>query len=197
MPSLAETLRSLTGAARLFVSDAEGLKAFDTSTEGFFRSFTVLVLMAPIYLLLALSERSIIPVMRDAGADPLNEGVFFAVRAASYVADWFVYPILMVFVARWLGLTRNYAIFIVVRNWTSLPVLAAITLPSLLFAIGVLDVLSLVLLHYALFAVALRYSWIITSLALEASGWVAAALVALDFVVSLFIGRVADALIGL
>lgn len=197
MPSLAETLRSLTGAARLFMSDAEGLKAFDTSMEGFFRSFTVLVLMAPIYVLLAISERSIILAMREAAAAPLNEGLFFVVRGASYVVDWFLYPILMVFVARWLGLTRHYATFIVVRNWTSLPVLAAVSLPSLLFGIGVLDVLSLFLIHYALFALALRYSWIIACVALETSGWVAAALVALDFVVSLLIGRIADALIGL
>ena len=53
----AEIARSLTGAWRLFLGRPDAMRFFDTSVDGFWRSFRAIILVAPLYALTALADR--------------------------------------------------------------------------------------------------------------------------------------------
>lgn len=197
MPVPAEIRRSLYGCWRLFLGDKAGLQAFDLSEEGFFRSFWVVMMIAPIYAASVVTERGLLAADRGFAAEDLSDGRFFIARALTLFIDWFTFPVIMVFVARQLKFGRRYAPFITVRNWTALPAAALTSLPTLLYGIGLIPLVASTFATFIFLVVILRYGWFVAKTVLHTNSTVAAGLVALDLVVSLLIGRLGDLIAGI
>lgn len=196
MPDFIEIKRSLFGAWRLFCGDPNGLKEFDLSEGGFFRSFAVVILIAPLYIASLITERSLV-LAEHLNIDDFSDSRFFLVRALSLIVDWFAFPILMVFVTRQLSLGGRYAAFITVRNWAALPAAALTTSPTLIYGIGLLPLTATTFATFICLVIVLRFGWFIAKTTLMTNSVIAAGIMALDLVLSLVIGRLGDLLAGL
>ncbi len=151
--------------------DAGGMRQFDVSIAGFWRSFFAAVLVAPLYILRGLV---------DPGASTESEatGIGTALTAVvTYVLVWAAFPVAMIFISRLLDLRHAYVGFIVALNWAR--VLQAVLLVAVSGAAAVAGAPSDFLTLTAIAAV-LAYQWVVTRTALATSGAVAAALVVID-----------------
>jgi hypothetical protein len=185
MPDRKEVLESLYGACRLAFLDRSGMKHFNLSFEGFWRSFFAAVIVAPAFALLIAEELSARPGSFDLGWATL-------VQILAYVLSWAAFPLAAVVLTQLLGLSRNYVPLIVALNWaTVLQVGAFLAAVVLGLAIPVVDGLLPMLMTGA----ALFYQWFVTRAALETSGGIALMLVLVDLVLNTAISVSADHLI--
>lgn len=176
MPSLSEIAGALYGAYRLARLDAQGMRLFDLSIAGFWRSFFAAILMAPFFALL---------VYLQGGEDYFADAAI--VEFAGYFLGWAAFPLAMVAFAHAFDLGRNYIAFMVAYNWSQLVVMVVL-LP--VTAIVVLLPIPGALAGLALLAVmmaALAYLWFIARTALAISPPLAAAVVALEFALTYLI----------
>jgi hypothetical protein len=180
--------RSLVGAWRLFLNRREGLRDFDVTVEGFWRSFGAVVFVAPIFVLGVLAdERRALDAAGATGAVP--EPAHLIEQTLALGIDWIALPIVLFLAAGPLGITRTYAGYIVVRNWSAVIAALPFGIVALLGLTGVIgDQLSAVLILAAL-VVVLRYNYIVARAALGASVGFAIGLVAFDFLLSLLIAE--------
>ena len=129
----AEIERSLIGSWQLFLGKPDALRAFDTSIEGFWRSFQAILLVAPLYLLTAVMERTtLFGSAMAVGA--FSEESFWGTQGLTLVLDWFSLPILLAGIAGMIGIRRQYPAYIVVRNWATVIMVAPFALVSVLEA---------------------------------------------------------------
>lgn len=127
MPPFAEIRHYVEGALRLAKGDTGGMEHFDFSTDGFFRSFWAILIVAPGYAILVADQHA------RAG----TEGGFALVLAesVSYVLGWLALPVIAVFLTRFFGVAGRYVPLIVALNWSSLVQIAAFLAP---LALGVI-----------------------------------------------------------
>ncbi len=183
MITLDETVRSLYGAWRLARFDSEGLKYFDSTIDGFWRSFFAAVLVAPFYLILL-----VLRYQSDFGHVPALQ--FFSIEGLAYVIAWLAFPVVMITIATSIDRRRYFVRYIVAYNWASV-LQNALYLPIVILAVagvlgrGASEVLSLAVLTWVL-----AYSWFITRRALDITGPAAAGIVALDFLLSILIHNI-------
>lgn len=181
----AEILRAFNGSLQLARGNATGLRAFDTSMEGFWRSFLVVFLVAPLYL---VAEHAELSLTRDFGAEPVEPDLsFYLARLTTLGLIWIAYPVVMVFLARLLKLGHRYAAYIVVYNWTSLLTILVMMPPVLLYAIGLIPGALAVLLNLAATLWVLYYRFYVARTALETTVPTAIGLVLVDVLLSLTI----------
>ncbi len=185
MLSAREAVLSLYGAYRLARFDARGMTYFETSLEGFWRSFYAAVIVAPFYAVLLLMRHAV---------DTTGVGAvrFASVEAIAYVIAWVAFPLAMVPLARVLDREERYLGYIVAYNWASvlqnavyLPLVmlgVAGTLPA--DAANTLTVIALILI--------LVYTWFIARVALNVGAGIAAGVVAADVILSIFIKTAAS-----
>ncbi len=188
MLSAREAVSALYGAYRLARFDARGMTYFETSIEGFWRSFYAAVIVAPFYATLLF--------MRHAAGETTAGGFRFAsIEAIAYVIAWVAFPLVMVSVARVLNREERYLGYIVAYNW------AAVLQNGLYLPLGMLGVTGAVpaetarVLGLIALSLILVYAWFIARVALNVGAGAAAALVALDLVLSVFINAVASAML--
>jgi hypothetical protein len=188
MLSAAEIGPALYGAWRLAHFDAGGMRYFDRSLTGFWRSFQVAVLAAPFAaMLIALHLAD----MKIAGGWPrivLGETI-------AYVIGWVAFPLLAFYLARLIEREAEYVGFIVAYNWSSL-IQLAVLLPS--FALAQSGVLPVALAQATVLAAqvfALVYEWFVVRTALRLPGFGAAGVVAIDLIVSVLVNGIADLLV--
>ena len=183
-----EALSSLYGAYRLARFDAGGMAFFDTSIDGFWRSFFAAAIVAPFYavlLTLRFAEGLV-------STQPLR---FAAIEAIAYVIAWVAFPLVMVSIARLLDREDRYLGYIVAYNWAAV-LQNALYLPLAILAVtgGLTADLANTLAMIALLAI-LIYTWFITKTAMALGALAAAALVALDLILSIFINSFAEGMI--
>jgi hypothetical protein len=187
MLTLAEIGPALYGAWRLARFDAGGMRYFDRSLNGFWRSFWTALLAAPfVALLLALHLAG----MHVAGSGPrvvLGEAI-------AYVIGVVAFPLVAFDLARLIGREQEYLGFIVAYNWSGL-LQVGVMLPAVLLAVsGVLPGGAPSALIYAAQIAVLVYEWFVVRTALRLRGFGAAGIVALDVVLTLIIQGVGDML---
>lgn len=187
MISAQEVVNGLTGALRLAGRDTSGYGHFDTSLDGFWRSFTAALLALPAYIIVTALRTDSVGI--DASA-------FFLVEAIAYVTGWFAFPFAMLYVTDMLDRRERYITFIVATNWATAIQLSVIGLIASLEGIGLLPeglagFLSLVATLWII-----SYQWFIARTALEISGATAAAVVLLDLTLGLVVAGVAGAIEG-
>jgi len=178
---------NLAGAWAVMFGRSEGINRLDTSLDGFWRSFAVVILIAPFALLALLSQQ---PLNVDGAAPPGGDSIVW--DGFALLVDWFAFPLLFAFVARPFGLGSRYVTFIVARNWASVIIGAMV---AVIHALHLLGVLPSVIMPYALIVavgVSLRFSYIIVRTTLVVSAAMAIPIVILDFLLSLVIWSVFD-----
>ena len=184
MPPARDILAALYGAYRLARFDVSGLKYFDASNAGFWRSFFAAVLIAPFYfalLNLRFAELSEVPAIR-----------FFALEFIAYVIAWVAFPLIMASLVREIGREVNYVRFIVAYNWSAV-LQNGLFLPiEFLVLAGVLPVDAANLLGLMAIAVIVVYIWFVTRTALDVTGAMAAGIVGVDFILSVLINTIAS-----
>ena len=185
MLSLAEIGPAIYGAWRLALFDPGGMRHFDRSLHGFWRSFQAAILALPLYALLIWIH---LAGMHVGGGWPrvlLGEGI-------AYVIGWVAFPLAFYYVAPIIDRTDHYLGFIVAYNWTSL-IQLAILLPAYgIAALGILPAgLGSAVADVAEIAT-LVYEWYVIRTALQVPGLGAAGVLLMDVVLSLVIQTLAD-----
>ncbi|KQT53891.1 MULTISPECIES: hypothetical protein [unclassified Aureimonas] len=115
VPDLSEVLGYFRGAALLMAGRAEGLKRLDLSADGFWTSFTAILVAAPP---VALSWIEFETAEQQSGmassAGPLT--VYLAHALADVVA-WVLPVVVLMLLAKPLGLRRKIVPLVVATNW--------------------------------------------------------------------------------
>jgi hypothetical protein len=185
MPSREEVLRSLNGAWRLAWLDRSGMRYFNLTVEGFWRSFFAAVLVAPGYALLVAQKLL-------GRSEEFSAVWALVVEITAYVVIWAAFPAVAVVLTQLLGLARNYSALIIAVNWA-----AVIQIAAFLVAVGlafVVPPLGSLLLTLATGAI-LFYQWFVIRTALETTGGLALVLVLVDLLVNLAINLSAERLL--
>ena len=188
MLSAREAATSLYGAYRLARFDARAMTYFETSLAGFWRSFYAAVIVAPVFAVLLVMRYA-------AGGEAVDEARFASVEAIAYVIAWIAFPLVMVSLARLLDREERYLGYIVAYNWASV-LQNGLYLPLVMLGVagvipaetaGPLSLITLLLIFV--------YGCFIAKVALDVGAGTAVALVAFDFVLSVFIGIVASSML--
>lgn len=197
MPSVAELLRSIDGAFRLFLFDPRGLEDFDQTVAGFWRSFFAAFLLAPVYLWLSVVQHDLARAF--SAIDTEGEAAIMPALATTLVADaiaypiyWAVFPLAMIPLARLLDITARYVPFITVYNWSSVVAVGVQLVPFVLYRVGLLTAENVAAPIFAALVIASVYRWFIARVALGIGGFGALGLVFIDLLLALFIARLTD-----
>ncbi len=185
MLSRGELAGAFRGLLRIARFETDGFRYFDSTLDGFWKSFWAAALTLPIWALLQAEQMG--------AAHPASPVRYALLQSISYAVGWLAYPLLMVRISVFLDRQQHYFRYLVAYNWFQL-VEAAAWLPLLLL-IGnhaPPDLIALVWLstHAALFA----YGWFIARHGLEVEGITAAALVIIDFLLGLLIDGITQSM---
>jgi hypothetical protein len=182
MIPLVELRDSLWGAWRLAHLDASGMRWFNLTADGFYRSFVAALLVAPAYLLLVWLDAAFAGSQRSVLAD-----------IVAYPLLWLIYPVLLAASVRPLGLASGYAAGVVALNWAQVVIMAALLPVSLLVLTDALGAFGL-LLYLATYAASLFYTWSVLRTALGTTPAIAAALTAAGELIGMLVQRAMSSL---
>jgi hypothetical protein len=191
---IAEIGRSLTGAWLVFLGRPGAMRFFDASSEGFWRSFQAIALVAPFYALTAIADRraTLAAALPDADGPP----AFWAAKAFLLALDWVTLPLLLAALAGFLRIKPRYAAYVVARNWSTVLAVAPFGAVALLDIIGLLPGDAVMIPSLVALVFALRVSYMVARTALAAPVDVAIGYVVFDFLVSLALVRILGRLLG-
>lgn len=197
MLSSSEITRGLAGGWQLFKGDPNGMRAFDLSFEGFWRSFQVILLLSPLLLVLLASERALLLEQTALTPETFPTTEFVWSRIAGFVLGWIDYPVVLALLAGPLGLRGRYVPLIVAVNWASLIQAPPMAVPALLHLLGIASLDAANLMTLVVLGVMLRYQFVVTRAATGAPIGFSIGLVALDYVLSLAVGLGLSSLVGI
>ncbi len=173
MLNLAEIGPAVFGAWRLAQFDPGGMRYFDRSLTGFWRSFRVAVLVAPLYALLVYFDLHDAKGLAGWFSILLGESI-------AYVINWTAFPLLMFYLCEAIDRRDRYLGFVVAYNWSAVIQLAVMVPALAIDWLGILpDSVSGAILIAANIALAV-YEWFIVRTALNLSAIGAVAITALD-----------------
>ncbi|SHL37723.1 hypothetical protein [Roseibium suaedae] len=196
LPSGQELRLSLRGAWLLLFNRPEGMGYFDLSLSGFWRSFGVAVFLLPAFFITSIAEWQLILSETGLSPEDLPGEAYWLAQSLNFAIDWVTFPVLFALLAGWLGYSRSYVPFIIVRNWASLISTAPYALAGLLYVIGVIPAGIMVLFSLARLMIVAWYHFRIARIALGATVSASVGIVILDFVLSLLISELSGRLLG-
>ncbi len=187
MLSSGEIARGTQGALRFLQRDPSAPFYFENSTEACLRSFWVMALVAPLYMLYVILSYSGLDVAAD-------EGEIAIVEALRYVVDWLLFPVLFYEIARRRRWLDRYPRYIGALNWISLPAMGLLLADALVADVMpppfpmIFDLAVQVLLFY----------WIATTtrMVLSVNWLVAGLLLIVNWVPSLFLSLIVNRVLG-
>lgn len=156
-----EVNRSFRGAVDLLNSRVEGLKSFDMSERGFWRSFTALWLTLPAYIVSLAVERLRLGLLQPDRSLLGNLWIDLVV-ALGHVAGFLALPVAMIWVARWLRREGAYVPFVIVTNWISVIGMLVLSVPALLMLLGWASPGLASLFSLAFAVIVIRLQWFAT-----------------------------------
>lgn len=183
-----ETQLAIGGALKLARGDARGLGFFDTSLDGFWRSFRAALICYPIYLAL-LALRSPAPPWASAGV-----ATILIVETIAFVISWTAFPLLMLPLSRVLGRENRFLAFMVAYNWCQVPQTVLFLIIGLDIATGLLPGSAGDAIGFAAALAVMVYEWYIARVALAIQAAQAVLVVLLDLVLGTALSRVAESL---
>jgi len=196
MLTYSEIRSALTGSFLLAKRDERGLQFFDVTIDGFWRSFLVVVLIAPFYVLYAMQEIEIAHEINVQGSVPAANAGFVAARISLLVLEWVIFPVAMIFITRLLGLWPRYIPYITIYNWSSLFISLALAPPVVLFFSGIISAQMTATINLFTVLFILYFRWYIAKKVLETATATAVLIVAFDLVFSLLIQGLFSRLTG-
>ena len=191
MPGLAEALRALEGSLAIARRDPDASRFFDLSADSFWRSFGAIIYLAPIYLVFTMAEARMAAQIGDPSVAVIpSAGALVFAEILTMGIDWVAFPLAMFFLAPQFGLAQRFSTYIIVYNWSSLGI-AIVMLPNFaLYLLGVFPLAMVIMINLGLVIAAIWYRWTIAREVLGAQPMTAIGFVALDVILSLFIGMV-------
>ena len=177
MPPVVEIGYAVRGLWRLLQFDPGGLDYFDRSIAGFWRSFRVAVLVAPLYAL-------VVPYKLALVQPAASWGQIILVEILTYIIAWFLFPVVCYELCRWLSREAEYPGYIVACNWSALtlaignalvwlPAFAGMTTTDTSATLGAV-------LNHAFYI----YLWFLTRAALKIDSLTALGLMFVEYVLS-------------
>jgi len=182
-----EVNRSFKGTIDLLNSRVEGLKAFDMSERGFWRSFAAIWLTLPAYIVSLAFERLRLGLIQP-DRTLLDSLWIDVVVALGHVAGFIALPVAMIWVTRAFRLTDRYVPFVIVTNWITVAGLLVLSLPAMLLLLGWATPALASLFALAFSIIVLRLQWFATKATLRVPGLVAFAIVLLGLVLNSLVG---------
>ncbi len=158
LPDRREIVYALYGAWRLLLLDASGMRFFNITVEGFWRSFVAIALVMPVYAANSLASYGTVET-------DLSPGGWVAFRSLQVVISWTVYVLTMSVVTRVLGRFDNYAGLIIAMNWMAVPQSVIFMTSAILSLIVPRDVAAFI--EFVVLCVMLFYDAYVARVALE------------------------------
>lgn len=181
----------------LLLGRREGMREFDTTLSGFWRSFQVFFLLIPFYLLLFSSERKIYLTESAYSTETFPEGPFLVSGILTIGLDWVAYPAALAVLAPSLGFARAYVPYVVAHNWSMMLVAVVLLPPYLLFSFGLISLDALILLQLVCTIFVLRYYYVVAKAATLTTTGIAVGLVAFNFVLSVVVELLVGYFVGI
>jgi len=191
MPNAA-TIAAIRGAVEIFLGRRDGLRRFDLSVEGFWRSFGAILYVLPLFAIIIAADWA---VLSQQPVHPSVE-VFVLARLVDLGIEWCALPIALGLLAKHLGIGRTYVAYVVARNWSGIVSVAPLALLSLLFGLGALSLEAMELLSLLVIGAMLFYGYRIARWTLIWPAASAAGLVAADLALSLILISLVHSLFG-
>lgn len=182
--------RSFNAACLLAVRDTRAWKEFDLTAEGFFRSFIAILFVIPLNILFDLFS------IRLAQARAAGSGVDLSLSSygtpemifstVTLAIEWMIFPLVALYLLRYLGLQQRYAQYIIAHNWGRI-VTELVNLPAIvLFSIGLISDQAAMDLLFIGLGLTLYYRFYIAQTALDVGWSLAMALSILQLLLTLF-----------
>lgn len=188
-----EIRHAVIGTLALLRGDPDGMRHFDCSVEGFFRSFGVfLLLLAPFVLGLWAQF-----AMMELRADGVDVGWFLAIKLGALACAWLAYPLIVAGLAPALGMSATYGGFVVTRNWASLVVAVPLSLIDVAYLLGLVERVTASGLGLFAFGFNIYIGIQITRLAARTPMGTTIGLVILETALNLLISLLSDKLLGI
>ncbi|HEY9080629.1 hypothetical protein [Magnetovibrio sp.] len=180
MISPREATLSLMGALRLARFDEKGALFFNTTLQGFWNSFWVAALIAPLYFLEFVLRWN----LEDVSAPGLR---YFSVEIIMYAMGWVAFPLAMVYVCRLMGWSQRFLVFGVANNWADL-IVSAFAIPvQIAITTGVLTGSAMSFMLASVIVYSLGLSWFVARHTLNITGLAASGVVALSVMINFMI----------
>jgi hypothetical protein len=183
MPPFVEIGYAVRGLWRLLQFDPSGLDYFDRSIAGFWRSFRVAVLVAPLYALLVPYKLAMVQPTADWQQ-------IILVEILTYIIAWFLFPVVAYDLCRWLSREAEYPGYIVTYNWSALTLATAnavVWLPTFAGTTAVDTSATLsALVNHAFYI----YLWFLTRAALKIETLTAVGLIFVEYVLSFLLALI-------
>ncbi|MCB8821694.1 ABC transporter permease family protein [Microvirga rosea] len=189
-----EVNRSFKGALDLLNSRVEGLRAFDMSERGFWRSFAALWLTLPAYIVSIAIERLRLGLLSP-NHPLLDSFQIDVVVALGQLASFLALPIVMIWGTRQLRLTHRYVPFVIVMNWINVIAMLVMSVPYMLLLLGWATPPLAGLFSLAFFVIVLRAQWFATKATLGLPGLAAFGIVTLGVTLNSLIDTLMRALL--
>jgi len=178
MPLGQEITLSIYGAWRLVLRDADGLRWFNLSVKGFWRSFVAALLILPCALLLAR-----VPVPGQGAGVERDLSMVIGL----YAVEWIGRAVLLLGLSALLGRTNRFSTVIIVWNWVAIPEFGLFAVATILsFLIAPLAPFFFVIALGVMFVI----DYFITRTALEVGAGPAFGIVVVIFLAQLLLGLV-------
>ncbi|NBJ11787.1 hypothetical protein [Microvirga arsenatis] len=190
-----EVNRSFRGTLDLLNSRTEGLKAFDMSERGFWRSFMAIWLTLPAYIVSLAFERLRLGLLQP-DRSLLDSLWIDLVVALGHAAGFVALPLAMIWVARWFRLEKAYVPFVIVTNWISVIGMLVLSVPAMLMLLGWAPPGLASLFSLAFAVVIVRLQWFATKSTLGLSSLPALGIVVLGIVLNSVVGVAMRGLLG-
>jgi hypothetical protein len=183
MTILSEAANALQGSLMLLARRSDAFARFNLTSDGFWRSFAAILVIAPLYLYAARVD-ALYPAQ---GGEPLAYTP--VVSLITLAIEWVAWPVAVALVTFRTRYSGFFARYVIVYNWSSIAVVVVMVMPLVGLDAGFIGVDQATMAAAVLLIVALWYRWLVARLALEAPGLVALGLVGGDVVLSLAIHR--------
>ncbi|RWQ34552.1 MAG: transporter [Mesorhizobium sp.] len=193
MLSSDETYASLTGAWRLMLGKADGLRLLDLSADGFWNSFFAIIVAAPALIV------GWVGLANEIGDPDAFAGRFsMLIRLATVDIGAWVLPLVgLAFIAPRAGIGGRFVHYVVASNWAS-AIIAWMMLPSALIRLFLPSTNEFaVLASLLLFALSMVLTWRMTNIVIGRGAAVGTAVFAGMFVASLVVLFGLQALLGI
>ena len=188
VPAWTEAQLAIGGALKLARGDSRGLGSFDTSLDGFWRSFRAALICYPMYLAL-LAMRVPAPPWDSAGVIRI-----VLIESIAFVISWTAFPLLILPLSRAFGRENRFLAFMVVYNWCQVPQTVLFLIVGLDIAAGILPGSAGDAVGLAAAIAVMVYEWYIARLALTIPAAQAVLVVLVDLVLGTVLSRVAESL---
>ncbi len=174
----------LTGAWRMMLGRADGLRMLDLSADGFWTSFFAIVIAAPALFAGWVSIANEMVILDPDAAGRLSIILRLAIVDLS---SWILPLVALALVAPHAGIGDRFVAYVVASNWAT-AIVAWIMLPPSILRFFISDAADLsALLSLALFVLTLVFSWRLTNIAIGKGAAVATGVFVAMVAMSLFV----------